>query len=719
MKQILQDLKNGVTEVTDVPAPQVRAGELLIRTTHTLVSAGTERMLVEFGRGSLISKARQQPDKVRQVIDKVRTDGLITTLEAVRSKLDQPIPLGYCNVGVVVEVGREVAGFSIGDRVVSNGKHAEVVCVPKHLCARIPDAVKDEHAAFTVLAAIALQGIRLVNPTLGESVVVTGLGLIGLLTVQLLRAHGCHVLGIDLDDGRLALARSFGADVVDLSRGEDPLAAAARFSRSRGADAVIIAASSKSNEPVNQAARMCRKRGRIVMVGATGLELSRAELYEKELTLQVSCSYGPGRYDAAYEEEGHDYPIGFVRWTEQRNLEAVLELMAEARLDVGPLITHRFPIERAEAAYALLTTRPPGLGIVLQYPAGKMCADRRFDRTVFLKARTAKQPADAGAPRAALRVAVIGSGNYGTRVLLPAFRAAGAHFVTIASRSGVTGLHAARKLAAEQTTTDPESVLARDDVDAIVIATRHDSHARFVREALAAGKSVFVEKPMAIGAEELADLIATYDRAVARYPNLALMVGFNRRFAPHIVKVRQLIAAVAEPKCFIMTVNAGATPMQHWTQRRDMGGGRLIGEGCHFVDLLRFLAGAPIADHEVHPIGKPVAGTASDKFSLTLGFADGSLGTLHYFANGHSSFPKERLEVFCANRVLQLDNFRRMTAFGWPQFRTMKLWRQDKGQRACTAAFLNAVRNGTPGPIPFDELIEVSQVCIEAARELH
>jgi predicted dehydrogenase/NADPH:quinone reductase-like Zn-dependent oxidoreductase len=719
MKQILQNLKTGITEVTDVPAPQVRGGELLIRTTHTLVSAGTERMLVEFGKGSLISKARQQPDKVRKVLDKVRTDGLITTLEAVRSQLDQPIPLGYCNVGIVVELGREVDGFSVGDRVVSNGKHAEVVCVPKNLCARIPDAVTDEHAAFTVLAAIALQSIRLVNPTLGETVVVTGLGLVGLLAVQLLRAHGCRVLGIDLDGKRLALARKFGAEIVDLSRGEDPLAAAGRFSRQRGVDAVIIAAASKSNDPVNQAARMCRKRGRIVMVGSTGLELSRAELYEKELTFQVSCSYGPGRYDPTYEEEGHDYPLGFVRWTEQRNFEAVLELMADARLDVDPLITHRFPIERAEEAYELLTARRPGLGIVLQYPSGQVFADRTFNRTVFLQRAGARQQADSSEPRTALRVAVIGSGNYGTRVLLPAFRAAGAHFVSIASRSGVTGLHAARKVDAEQTTTEPESILARDDVDAIVIATRHDSHARFVRNALAAGKSVFVEKPMAIEAEELADLIATHDRAVARYPELTLMVGFNRRFAPHIVKARELIAAVAEPKCFVMTVNAGAIPMQHWTQKRDMGGGRLIGEGCHFVDLLRFLAGAPIADHEVHSIGKPVGGTASDKFTLTLAFADGSIGTLHYFANGHSSFPKERLEVFCANRVLQLDNFRRMTAFGWPQFRTMKLWRQDKGQQACTAAFLDAVRNGKPGPIPFEELIEVSKVCIEAARALN
>ena len=328
MKQILQNLKTGATEVAEVPAPCPGAGQLLIRTTYTLVSAGTERMLVEFGKANLLDKARQQPDKVRQVLDKVRTDGLLTTLDAVQSKLDQPMALGYSNVGVVADMGRGVEGFAVGDRVVSNGKHAELVCVPKNLCARIPDAVPDEHAAFTVLAAIGLQGIRLANPTVGECVVVTGLGLIGLLTVQLLRAQGCRVLGIDFDSARLALARQFGAETVDLSRGEDPLAAAAAFSRGRGVDAVIITAATKSSEPVSQAARMCRQRGRIVLVGVSGLELSRADFYEKELSFQVSCSYGPGRYDPAYEEGGHDYPVGFVRWTEQRNFEAVLDLMA-------------------------------------------------------------------------------------------------------------------------------------------------------------------------------------------------------------------------------------------------------------------------------------------------------------------------------------------------------------------------------------------------------
>jgi len=557
-----------------------------------------------------------------------------------------------------------------------------------------------------------------VNPTLGECVVVTGLGVIGLLAVQLLRAQGCRVLGIDFDSARLAMAGRFGATTVDLSLGEDCLAAAAAFARGRGVDAVIITADTKSSEPVSQAAQMCRKRGRIVLVGVSGLELSRADFYEKELTFQVSCSYGPGRYDPAYEEAGQDYPVGFVRWTEQRNFEAVLDLMASGSLDVAPMITHRFPIEQARHAYDVITGREPAMGILLQFPQGEVLNARTLERTITLNRPAAKRLAVPPHAGSAVRIGVIGSGNYGTQVLLPAFKAAGAKLVTVVSRSGVTGAHSARKFEAEETTTDAASVLARNDIDAVVIATRHDSHAGYVCRALAAGKSVFVEKPLVIGFDELAAVVAAHDRAVTQRATLALMVGFNRRFAPHAVKARQLLESIAEPKCLVMTVNAGAIPLKHWTQDQDAGGGRLIGEGCHFVDLMRFLVGAPIVDFEVRSIGKPVGGTCSDKFTLTMSFQDGSIGTLHYFANGHRSFSKERLEVFCANRVLQLDNFRRMNVFGWPGFRKMNLWRQDKGQHACAQAFVNAVRDGTSSPIPFEESVEVSRVCIEAARSL-
>ena len=705
MKQILQSLRTGITEVADVPRPALGGGQLLILTSRTLVSAGTERMLVEFGQANLLQKARQQPEKVRMVLEKVKTDGLLPTLESVRNKLDQPLPLGYCNVGVVAEIGAGVTEFAVGDRVASNGQHAEVVSVPVNLCARVPGAVPDEHAAFTVLGAIALQGIRLVQPTLGEAVVVTGLGLIGLVTVQLLRANGCRVLGIDYDAAKLALARQFGAETVDLSTGQDPVAAAMAFSRGRGVDAVLVTAATQSDEPMHQAALMCRQRGRIVLVGVAGLHLSRDDFYKKELTFQVSSSYGPGRYDPNYEGKGLEYPVGFVRWTEQRNFEAVLDMMADGRLDVGPLISHRFPIDEADRAYALIAGGGPSLGMLLEYPAP---ASRGAARTIRLAA-----PASVGEAIGAPGVSFVGSGNYATAVLIPAFKAAGARLRKVASSGGVSGLHAARKFGFEETTTDTQSVFDDHETHAVIITTRHDSHARMVIQALEAGKHVFVEKPLCLTLAELSELQTLHARLATVGAAPRVMVGFNRRFAPQVVRIKSLLRSTPGPKSFVMTVNAGAIPAEHWTQDRDIGGGRIIGEGCHFVDLVRFLAGVPIAEHRVMSMEAPT----TDTVTIQLSFADGSIGAIHYFANGSKRFPKERLEVFAGGGVLQLDNYRKLTGFGWPGFTSMNLWRQDKGQTACAAAFVHALRSGGPAPIPFDEILEVSRVSIELGTD--
>ncbi|MFM2112680.1 MAG: hypothetical protein RLZZ271_1340 [Pseudomonadota bacterium] len=702
MKQILQSLKTGATEVAEVPVPAVKSGQLLIHTSRTLVSAGTERMLVEFGKAGWIDKARQQPDKVRMVLDKIKTDGLMPTIEAVFNKLDQPLPLGYCNVGRVGAVGSGVGGFAAGERVISNGKHAEVVSVPVNLCAKVPDSVSDEEAAFTVLGAIALQGIRLVQPTLGETVVVTGLGLVGLLTVQLLRAHGCRVLGLDFDRAKLDMARSFGAEVVDLAAGQDPVAAATLYSRGRGVDAVIVTAATQSSEPMHQAALMCRKRGRIVLVGVTGLELSRDDFFKKELTFQVSASYGPGRYDPNYEEKGQDYPFGFVRWTEQRNFEAVLDMMADGRLDVKPLISHRFDIAEAEQAYALVGGAGPSLGIVLSYPGVEVTP---ASRTVSLSA-----PAQAGHAAGEAALGFLGSGNYATAVLIPAFKAAGARLRTVASSAGVTGLHAGRKFGFEETTTDADRLFADDQTKAVVITTQHDSHARFVLKALEAGKHVFVEKPLCLRLDELQTIEQALSATDSK-PAPMVMVGFNRRFAPQVQKVKQLLAGVSGPKTFVMTVNAGAIPADHWTQDPQAGGGRIIGEACHFIDLLRFLADARITGWQRMGMDSPT----QDTVTLQLSFEDGSIGTVHYFANGSKAFPKERLEVFAGGRVLQLDNFRKLHGFGWSGFSKMNLWRQDKGQKACAAAFVEAVRRGAEAPIALEQILEVSRVTIELA----
>lgn len=707
MQQLLQSLDNGELKTVTAPMPSASTGSLLIHTSVTLISSGTERMLVDFGKGSYLSKARQQPEKVKMVLDKARTEGIASTVDAVRSKLAQPIPLGYCNVGVVSEAGSGIEGFRAGDRVVSNGPHADVVRVAKNLCAKIPDGVSDEEAVFTVVASIGLQGIRLSKPSLGESFVVTGVGLIGLLTVQLLRAHGCRVLAIDFDEEKLAVAKSFGAETCNPGLGEDPVAAGTAFSRGNGVDGVIITASTKASDPVIQAARMSRKRGRIILVGVTGLELNRADFYEKELSFQVSCSYGPGRYDPAYEEQGTDYPLGFVRWTEQRNFEAVLDMMASGQLDVKPLISHRFAFENASEAYSLLTEDKSALGIILEYSSEPAS---RNARAVALAENAVVDPAKPV-------IGFIGAGNYASRMLIPAFKSAGAQLHSISTSGGVNGVIHGKKAGFAEATTDTQGMLANPDINTVAIVTRHNSHAGFVVSAIEAGKHVFVEKPLAITRADLAQVAEAYQKQGRDVP--MLMVGFNRRFSPQIQKMKGLLAPIAEPKSFIMTMNAGEIPADHWTQDNEVGGGRIIGEACHFIDLMRYLADSEVVSVQARRMGNaPGIEIAEDKAAITLGFADGSFGTIHYLSNGATSFPKERIEVFAAGKVLQLDNFRKLRGYGWSGFKKMNLWRQDKGQSVCVAAFLSAIESGGPAPIPASELFEVASVTLDVVEQL-
>jgi predicted dehydrogenase/threonine dehydrogenase-like Zn-dependent dehydrogenase len=708
MKQLIQDLSSGETRLLDVARPAGSAKSVVIDSRVSLVSAGTERMLVGFGKASLINKARQQPEKVRQVINKIGTDGLLTTIDAVRSKLGQPIPLGYCNVGIAAEVGDAVRGIKQGDRLVSNGSHAETVRVPANLCARIPDSVSDEMAAFTVLASIGLQGIRLASPTLGENVVVMGAGLIGLLTAQMLLANGCRVLVTDFDESKLALARKWGAATCNLSAGADPVVDAASFAGSVGVDAVIITASTPSNDPVKQAANMCRKRGRIVLVGVVGLQLDRADFYEKELTFQVSCSYGPGRYDPNYEEAGIDYPPGYVRWTEQRNFEAVLELMAAGRIDVSEMVSLSIPFEEAPAAYERLVSDKALLGVLLNYDAP-------------LAERQARTVSVAGSPvaKAGGSIAVVGAGNYATRVLIPAFRDAGARFSTLVTTAGLSGGIAAEKFGFASSTTDFDAMLSDTDNAAVLIATQHDSHAGLASRALRAGKAVFVEKPLAVDRDGLAQVRAAYAETSSTNGPPLLMVGFNRRWAPLVVRMKGLLDSVSASKSIVITVNAGAIPAGHWTQDSEKGGGRIVGEACHFIDLMRFLAGHPIT--AIHAQAMPAASgeaITDDKVFILIDFADGSHGVINYLANGAASFPKERIEVFTAQRMLQLDNYRALRGFDWPGFRQEKRMRVDKGQAGCAEAFMKALRGEGPLPIAPDELFEVAEHTIDAAEQV-
>lgn len=691
MKQILQNLRSGVLEVADLPCPPVRPGHLLIQTTRSLISAGTERMLVEFGKAGLIAKARSQPDKVKQVLDKIRTDGLLPTLEAVFNRLDEPLPLGYCNVGRVLEVGAGVTGYAPGDRVASNGAHAEIVCVPKNLCAGIPQEVDDEAAAFTVLASIGLQGIRLIQPTLGERIAVFGLGLIGLVTVQLLRAGGCEVLGIDVNAQRLETARKYGATTASAGESSDPVAAANAWTEGRGVDAVIVTASAKTDAIMHQAAQMCRKRGRIVLVGVVGLNLQRADFYAKELTFQVSCSYGPGRYDDNYEQAGHDYPLGYVRWTQQRNFEAVLATMRGGGLRVDDLITHRYKLEDAPQAYQILSDDRAALGVLLEYPAEV----RRQTRLVI----NAKSTPAAGQTV----IGVIGAGNFSKMTMMPVLAKAGVRVSHVADLNAAAARHLAKKFGVPEAVTDYKVLLGDQHVNALMIAVGHNIHARFVCEALAAGKHAFVEKPLAMNVTEVKQVL---DAHAAR-PDLQLMVGFNRRFAPHTQRMRELLANRGEPLALNMTVNAGFVPPEHWVQDPLRGGGRIIGEGCHFIDLLVCLTGSPVRTVAAAMMGAGTA-TREDKMSITLGFEDGSVGTVNYFANGSKAYPKELLEVFTQGRVLHLDNFRKLTGYGFKGFSRFKTARQDKGHEREFVLFAERVARGGAPLIPLAEIVNVT-----------
>ncbi len=698
MKQVVQNLRSGVLELMEIPCPRASRGQLLVQSRASLISAGTERFLVEFGRASLLSKARQNPDRVKQVLAKIRADGLLPTLEAVFNKLDEPLPLGYCNAGVVVEVGEGVEGFAVGDRVASNGNHAELVSVPVNLCAKIPDEVDFDQASFAVLGAIALQGIRLVRPELGETIVVFGLGLVGLVAVQMLVASGARVIGIDLAPDRLELARQFGAQVVNPAESADPVQAVLAATNGHGADGVLITASAKNDTIMAQSAQMSRQRGRLVLVGVVNLELNRADFYEKELTFQVSCSYGPGRYDDRYELEGIDYPYAFVRWTEQRNIQAVLDLVARGQLDVGSLTSHRVPLEDAVAAYDLITSGRTSMGVVLQYPQ----ADPPRERTVVNRLHKASPSKGAGKVVAG----VIGAGNFTKAVILPALAKTSAELATIASSGGVSAAHAARKFGFRQSTTDYRSILADERINTVFITTQHHLHPRMVAEALAAGKHVFVEKPLAIDHDGL-ELVKD---AWSSTRNQQLMVGFNRRFAVHVQKIRELIRGRSGPLCMNMMVNAGAVPADHWTQDRRVGGGRMIGEGCHWLDLLAFLAGAPITSARSLLVGDNAGlPIRTDHCGASLAFADGSVANFQYFANGHRSFPKERLTVFVDGKILELDNFRVLQGYGWSRFGRLKTFRQDKGHQAEIAALVDRIAQGGEPIMDFQELVNVTE----------
>jgi predicted dehydrogenase/threonine dehydrogenase-like Zn-dependent dehydrogenase len=697
MKQIIQSFKTGETILEEVPAPQLKRGAVLIQTTRTLVSLGTERMLVEFGKSNLISKARQQPEKVKQVLDKIKTEGLLPTLEAVFNKLEQPLPLGYCNVGRVIAVGEGVTDFSIGDRVASNGQHAEFVCVPQNLVAHIPDNVSDEEASFTVIGSIGLQGIRLLNPTIGETVVVVGLGLIGLLTAQLLIANGCNVIGVDIDNDKLELARKWGVIPFNPKIG-DVVKYVESFTNNIGADGVIITASTKSNEIISQAARMSRKRGKIVLVGIIGLELSRSEFYEKELSFQVSCSYGPGRYDENYEQKGLDYPIAFVRWTEKRNFETILNSISTNKLKVKEMITNITPLDQFQNIYGSIGSNK-SIASIISYPELQI---NKPSQVVKLREETFKSSKGI--------IGIIGSGNFTKMTMLPALKNSGASFKYIASAGGVTGTALARKYDFLYSTTDYNEILNDTEVDLVLITTRHDQHASMVVESLKKNKNVFVEKPLAICEEQLASIVNTYNLS----NDSTLTVGFNRRFSPHSIKIKSLIGN--GPMNVIATMNAGSIPSNVWIHDMNIGGGRIIGEACHFIDLITYFTGSKVTSVCMNAMGvNPNENT--DNATILLKYENGSTGVINYFANGSKSYPKERIEIYTQERTAVIDNFRLTTCYGFNNFSKLKT-ALDKGHKNQFLSLINQVKNGGSPLIPFEEIINTTRASFAAIESL-
>ena len=710
MKQLLQNMRDGKAVVADVPAPVVRPGTALIRTAASLVSAGTERMVVEFAEKSLVGKARSRPDLARQVLEKARREGLISTVQSAFNRLDQPMALGYSSAGTIVELGAGMPGFKVGQRVACAGGgyavHAEFALVPRNLLVALPENVDFESAAFATLGAIAMHGFRLAQPQVGERVAVIGLGLLGYLAAQIAAAAGCSVFGVDIDRKRVALAASLGIEAAVRARAVE---AGAAFSGNQGFDVILICADTASNDPVELAAELARDRARIVATGAVGLNIPRRPYYEKELSFINSRSYGPGRYDASYEDEGHDYPTGYVRWTEGRNLQAVVQLMSRGELNVRPLITHRFPISDGVGAYAVITgkKKQPFLGVLLTYPeAAEPSSVGRPASKVVLSPERQQPPAE-------VRLGVIGAGNFANATLLPAIKTVkDIGLIGIASAGGLHAQHAARKFGFAYAASSAHDILADPDLNTVAILTRHNTHAELVIAALKAGKNVFVEKPLAVDSSQLSAIT----QQLSKPGNGLLTVGFNRRFAPLAQRLAEFYRGRAEPLHLHYRVNAGYIPANHWTQDPELGGGRIIGEACHFIDFVTFLVGA--APTCVSAQALPDQGKyREDNVSMTLSFPDGSIGVVDYLANGDRSVPKERIEVFSGGKVAVLDDFRRLETV---EKGTRKEYReaQDKGWKNEWGVFSQAIKSGGEPPIPYAQIIGVTKSTFAAVESI-
>ncbi|MCA1592543.1 MAG: bi-domain-containing oxidoreductase [Acidobacteria bacterium] len=718
MKQILQNRKTGEVKVTDVPAPAAQRGRVLVRAAASLISAGTERAVVDMNRQSLLNRAMEQPELVRKTIRRARTEGLMNTVNAVRSKLDSYVALGYSAAGTVASVGEGVTEFRAGDRVACAGvgyaSHAEVLSVPKNLCVRLPEAVSHDEGAYATLGAIALQGVRLAEPTLGEAVVVIGLGLLGQLAAQLLRANGCRVFGIDLDARKTELARTLGME-AGCAPDEDARRLVSEWTRGRGADAVLVTAATSSNQPIELAGEISRLKGRVVAVGGVGTDVPRDVYYRRELTLKISMSYGPGRYDPEYEERGHDYPFAYVRWTEGRNLEAFLDLVAAGSVNVERLTTHRFSVEDGERAYQLITgeTAEPHLGVLLEYDTARE-VERRIELAPESKASARDAKNVLNGPQTSVRVGLVGAGGYATGMLLPAFKAAGAQFQAITTASGISALNTGRQFGFAACASSAEEIINDPSVNLVVIATRNDTHATLARRALESGRHVFVEKPLALTDSELNEVLEAAGESAT-----TLTVGFNRRFSPLARRAKEFFEGRRAPLSIVYRVNAGRLPPDHWAQNELEGGGRIVAEVCHFIDLMQFWTDAlPVRVYAEAVAGRNHEIVDEDSVLITLRFADGSNGSIAYLAEGDKSLAKERAEIFGEGRSFVLDDFRSAVMYRDGREEVVKLRAQDKGQPGEVRAVCAAVLKGEPAPIPLEHLAATTRATFRIRESL-
>ena len=709
MIQLTQDLKNGNMCTKDVPIPQIGDASILIRAHYSVISSGTEGRTVSDARKSYVAKARSRQKEVKQVLDLARTAGVRDTYKLVMNKLESYGSLGYSCAGEVVGVGKYAAGFNMKDIVVCGGSdaaHAEVVSVSKNLCAKVGSETDMRHAAIATIAAIAMQGVRQAELNIGESCVVIGLGLIGQLTMQFLAAAGVTPIGVDIDARQVALAHSCGFKYAYTSTHEGMTQVINDISRGDGVDSVIITAGTSSLRPVNFAGEICRKKGIVVIVGAVPTGFERKNYYRKELDLRMSSSYGPGRYDAQYEEQGIDYPIGYVRWTEQRNMQAYLDLLAAGKLNIEPLITHEFPLERAIEAYDMILAKEEHFCAVLL----KYDTEREIEGTVRNAKKVQAQVARVAKPEPG--VAFIGAGSFAQNMILPNLKDI-VDFIGISTRHGNTSRYVMDKYGFSYATDDVTKIMTDEKTDAVFVMTRHDTHAQYVKDAIATSKDVFVEKPLALHPEELDDIAKAYSSSST---SSRVMLGFNRRFAPHVVDIKRMFDD-AQPKAIQYRVNAGILPPDHWVHDPKVGGGRIVGEACHFIDLAMFVAGAPIVSVSAHETSS--GGNLRDTVSISLAFKNGSSATISYFSNGNKQLAKEYLEVFCHGVSVVIDDFKMMTVYGEKK-RKVKLKKQDKGHAAGVKAFINAIKEGKPSPIPFEEIYLSSKATfavLESIRE--